>query len=99
MRPADWVKNLVVLVALVTSGKLLDSGALSHAGMAFVVFCIVASGFYCINDALDASGDREHPLKRLRPVASGTIPPASAFRVGAALILIGLLLCGLISRT
>jgi 4-hydroxybenzoate polyprenyltransferase len=50
-----------------------------------VAFCLAASGTYCVNDALDASKDRQHPVKRLRPVAAGAIGVAAAMLVGYAL--------------
>lgn len=98
MRPTDWVKNLVVLVALVTSKKLLDASAATHALIAFVAFCLVSSGFYAINDALDVERDREHPLKRLRPVAAGRITPRAATAFGAVLILLSVVLAFVVNR-
>ena len=98
MRPTDWVKNLVVLIALVTSKKLLDVDAASHALLAFAAFCLVSSGFYAINDALDAERDQEHPLKRLRPVAAGFITPRVAITFGAVLILVSAVLAFAVNR-
>jgi 4-hydroxybenzoate polyprenyltransferase len=51
----------------------------------FVAFCLAASGTYCVNDALDAPKDRQHPVKRRRPVASGAVGVGAAMLVGYAL--------------
>lgn len=53
---------------------------------AFASFCLLSSGFYAINDALDASHDRLHPVKRLRPVASGALSSRAAIAVGLVCI-------------
>ncbi len=96
MRPGDWVKNTFILPALVFSlPGLLSAGAaiaplaLSTA-LAVIAFCLLASGFYAINDAADAEKDRLHPVKSRRPVASGAVPPATAMIFGLVLIACGL---------
>lgn len=99
MRPAEWVKNVFVLPALIfalpsflagqpTQGledaKVLDLTAATL--LAFLAFCLISSGFYAVNDVVDAEKDREHPIKRTRPVASGEVAPATALALGAILI-------------
>ncbi len=49
---------------------------------AFWIFCVVASGTYLVNDVFDAESDRNHPVKWLRPVASGALRPGVALCVG-----------------
>jgi 4-hydroxybenzoate polyprenyltransferase len=90
MRPSDWLKNVLVAAPLVFSQRLGDGVALGQTAAAFAVFCLLASGFYAINDALDAASDRAHPVKRRRPVASGAIGSGAACRFGAILVLLGL---------
>jgi len=41
----------------------------STVGIAFVVFCLAASSIYLINDVRDVHADRQHPIKRFRPIA------------------------------
>ena len=60
--------------------------------MAFVVFCVLASGAYCINDVIDFKRDREHPKKKNRPIASGALSRSTGLVVGIALVLLALLL-------
>jgi 4-hydroxybenzoate polyprenyltransferase len=86
MRPKQWSKNVFVLAALVFDLKLLVPEFLSKALMAFVVFCAVSSAVYLINDLADIEKDRQHPVKRFRPLASGRLSPRVA--VGAALLLV-----------
>lgn len=85
LRPPQWVKNLFVLAPLVFAHRLDDLPLLERASLAFAIFCAAASAVYLFNDILDRDADRRHPLKRLRPVASGELPLAAAG--GAALTL------------
>ena len=81
MRPGDWTKNAFVLLAFIfwaanavrtePSGEILARGL--DALVAFAAFSLAASGFYAINDAIDAEKDRQHPVKSRRPVASGAV--------------------------
>ena len=90
MRPGDWAKNVFVLPAVVFSDKLSEPGAIAQAAAAFAAFCLLSSGFYAINDVLDAESDRAHPIKRQRPVASGAISPSVAVTLGVACAVAGL---------
>ena len=87
LRPYQWIKNLVVLVALAFSKHLFDADAAAQAMLAFVVFCALASAVYLVNDILDLERDRLHPLKRTRPIASGALPVRIARVVALALLL------------
>lgn len=89
-RPKQWVKNVLVFAAPGAAGTLFHGATLARAVAAFAVFCVVASGTYFLNDAFDAEADRHHPLKRLRPVASGAVPRTTAFALGGVLIAVGL---------
>ena len=90
MRPGDWAKNVFVLPAVVFSDKLSEPGAIVQAAAAFAAFCLLSSGFYAINDVIDAERDRAHPIKRQRPVASGAVSPRAAVMLGVACALAGL---------
>lgn len=79
LRPHQWLKNLFVFLPLFFNGKMLDLDYLASAGLAFVAFCLAASGVYCINDIYDADADRHHPVKRHRPIASGAINKRMAY--------------------
>lgn len=79
IRINQWIKNLVVFVAIVFSGKLFEIDILFRSIYAFVVFCLLSSTSYLLNDIIDYPYDRKHPIKKNRPIASGeiTIPEAS----------------------
>jgi decaprenyl-phosphate phosphoribosyltransferase len=87
LRPAHWVKNLLVLAPLFFSGEAFPFRLreLKHEFLAFAGFCCAASLIYIINDAKDAEQDRADPLKSRRPYASGRISAAAMTEMGVAL--------------
>lgn len=78
LRPAQWTKNLIVFAALIFGQRLLDGGAVVRATVALVAFCALSGVVYLVNDIVDREHDRQHPLKRLRPIAAGHLPVATA---------------------
>ncbi|MBN2472563.1 MAG: decaprenyl-phosphate phosphoribosyltransferase [Anaerolineae bacterium] len=74
MRPKQWVKNGMVFVGLVFDAQLLILESVWRVALAFILFCLVAGTVYIINDLADIEKDRQHPRKRLRPLASGALP-------------------------
>jgi decaprenyl-phosphate phosphoribosyltransferase len=89
-RPKQWCKNVLVFAAPASAGVLTEAGQLWRTCVAFVAFCLAASGTYFLNDALDAEADREHPTKRLRPVAAGTLSVTAARAIGITLVIAGI---------
>lgn len=85
-RPAQWTKNLLVFAAPVAAGVITERDVALDTALAFVAFCGASAGTYLLNDARDVEADRNHPTKRLRPVASGQISVATAYVVGVALL-------------
>ncbi len=84
-RPRQWIKNLLVVAAPGAAGVLGHGTELGRTATAFALFCLVASGTYLLNDALDVRADRDHPTKRLRPVASGAVPAGAAVALGTGM--------------
>ena len=74
MRPTQWPKNVFVLAPLVFGHLLGDRAAIARALLALVAFCLASSSVYLGNDIRDRNEDRQHPLKRHRPLAAGTLP-------------------------
>lgn len=74
IRPHQWVKNVFVLAPVVFAKHIFDPQLLANAALAFLVFCFLAGAIYTINDLADVDADRQHPLKRFRPIASGQVP-------------------------
>ena len=93
MRPRQWIKNLLVIAAAGAAGALGHDDVPVRVGLAFVAFCLLASGIYAINDVRDAPEDRLHPRKRFRPVAAGELDPRVATGFGVVLMAVGLGLC------
>jgi len=90
MRPRQWTKNSVLLAALVFDRQLsLDNpGPVIRTVVGFILFCLLSSTIYIINDLVDVEADRQHPDKRNRPIASGRLPKSVAVTAAAALLVI-----------
>ena len=89
-RPKQWTKNVLVFAAPAAAGVLDQRDALLQTLVAFVGFCLAASGTYFLNDAIDAEADRLHPTKRLRPIAAGELDVRTARIIAGVLILLSL---------
>jgi len=97
LRPAQWVKNGVVPAAYLFArwdpsqqANVQGFWPLALEAAAVACFCCVSSGVYLINDVRDIEADRAHPVKRLRPLASGVIGVNAALTAAAFLVLAGL---------
>ncbi|MGO8951419.1 MAG: decaprenyl-phosphate phosphoribosyltransferase [Ktedonobacterales bacterium] len=87
MRPKQWTKNGLVLLALVFSHNLTNLPAVSRVLLAFLAFSLAASAVYIINDLADRETDRVHPTKSRRPIASGQLSiPAAGITASACLL-------------
>ena len=96
LRPWQWVKNGVLLMPFIfsvnaawrPSDTALVLSLLKTSLAGFAVFCLVSGAVYLVNDVVDRRGDRAHPKKSRRPIASGALPVAAA--LAAATVLAGL---------
>jgi 4-hydroxybenzoate polyprenyltransferase len=86
LRPHQWVKNLLVFVPILLDHRLKEPEVLARGAMAFVAFCLAASGAYILNDILDLEADRGHPIKRNRPFASGALSPRAGYILALGLV-------------
>jgi 4-hydroxybenzoate polyprenyltransferase len=86
VRPRQWPKNAFVFAAVVFAPKLSDLVAVAESFGAFVAFCLAAGAVYLINDVWDLERDRQHPIKKNRPIASGELSTGAA--LGSSLVLI-----------
>lgn len=91
MRPWQWTKNLFIFLPLFFALQFNNLHLLAKAGLAFVFFCLLASGIYIFNDYNDRDEDRRHPKKKMRPLAKGSIKAKSALTVWILLTMTGLL--------
>ena len=88
MRPRQWPKNVFIFAALVFDGQLLNWRSVMITSAAFVLFCLASSLVYIINDLADIETDRQHPQKRLRPLASGKLTKQAAVLAASLLVLL-----------
>jgi 4-hydroxybenzoate polyprenyltransferase len=88
MRPKQWAKNVFLLAAIVFDRKLTNTDAMLNTVIGIVVFSLVASVVYIINDIADVEADRQHPTKRERPIAAGKLPLSVAWASAIILLLI-----------
>ena len=90
MRPRQWTKNAFVFFAIVFDKQLFHVSAFFHTLAGFTLFCLISSVVYLINDIADIESDRQHPLKKSRPLPSGTLPIRVAWAAAAILVIITL---------
>lgn len=90
VRPRQWVKNLLVVLAPLAGGVLLQPAVLGGVALAFLAFCLVSSAVYLLNDIRDVEEDRLHPRKQFRPIAAGELSVPVATAMGIVLGLAGL---------
>jgi 4-hydroxybenzoate polyprenyltransferase len=88
MRLRQWPKNVFVFAALVFDRQLIALDPLLITTAAFFLFCLASSLVYIINDLADVEMDRQHPLKRNRPLASGQLSIQLALSAAVFLFLL-----------
>ena len=95
-RPRQWPKNLLVFAAPLAGASLGRNDGFGYALLAMVAFGCASAAVYFVNDVADVERDRRHPVKRNRPIASGTLPEqhavvlavlAALFAVGAGVVI------------
>ena len=97
LRPRQWLKNVLVFAAPLAAGSILEPDVLVPAIAAFVVFCMVSSATYLVNDARDVEADRAHPVKQHRPIAAGHLPVGVAITTAVVLAVAGLALAWIVT--
>jgi 4-hydroxybenzoate polyprenyltransferase len=85
MRPRQWTKNLFIFAPLLFDIKLLHITYIGRTTVAFILFCILSGAVYLINDLVDIEKDRQHPVKRNRPLPSGKL--GTSWAVSGAVVL------------
>lgn len=84
-RPHQWVKNLLILLPVLTAH---DLSRLPEALLALLCFSLTASAIYIINDLVDLPSDRLHPRKRARPFAAGDLDMVQGLALSTGLLLV-----------
>jgi 4-hydroxybenzoate polyprenyltransferase len=88
MRPRQWTKNAIVLAPLVFDRQLGNLEGVARSAAALALFCLLSSAIYIINDLVDLEADRQHPKKKLRPLAAGQLSPTIAIAAALVILLI-----------
>ncbi len=97
-RPHQWIKNALVLAALLFGQRLFVLHDVVLAGIAFVAFCALSSAGYILNDIADREADRLNPEKCNRPLARGDITVSAATRAALTLGAIAIVLSIVLGR-
>jgi 4-hydroxybenzoate polyprenyltransferase len=92
LRLHHWAKNILVFVAPVLGFPATSLQTVAQAVLLFVLMGLLASAAYIINDILDLVADRQHPDKRLRPFANGSIQIHQGVFAAVVLLLVTFLL-------
>ena len=91
MRLRQWIKNVFIFFALIFDKQLFTLEPFLRTVAGFFLFCLISSAVYLLNDIADIEADRQHPEKKHRPLASGTLPVGVALGAAILLSLIALL--------
>lgn len=91
IRPVQWVKNFLIIVAPAAAGTITRATVIGQTTVAFVAFCAVSSAIYLLNDVRDRHADLRHPKKRFRAIASGQVSAFTAVTAAIALLAVGFL--------
>jgi 4-hydroxybenzoate polyprenyltransferase len=88
LRPRQWLKNVFVFAGLIFSRHFFDPKSIEMSVYAFIVFSLLSSSGYILNDIIDYREDKAHPSKAKRPIAAGQITRVSAAVVSVALMVL-----------
>lgn len=96
-RPRQWLKNLALYATLIFEGNFFTTDKLLLTTFGFVIFCMVTSATYIINDIIDLEKDKSHPFKSKRPIAAGRINPGISLVFALILLVLALSLASKLS--
>jgi decaprenyl-phosphate phosphoribosyltransferase len=83
LRPNEWVKNGFVIAPLFFTPDAVNWKNSVAVLVGTILFCLSSSSIYVLNDIRDRDGDRLHPVKKARPIASGAVQTSQAAMLGA----------------
>lgn len=98
IRVYQWVKNVLIFVPLLLSHSYTNQILVIDAFIAFIAFSLCASSVYIINDLCDVESDKQHPVKKFRPIAAGLISVEFAKVLAAFLFIVALVIVLLLNR-
>jgi 4-hydroxybenzoate polyprenyltransferase len=97
MRPRQWIKNGILLAPLLFDTQITQVSPLLRSLAALILFCLLSSAVYLVNDLYDIEADRQHPKKKDRPIASGKLPVSIAIGAVVGLLIFCLVVGYLLS--
>lgn len=92
LRPTQWLKNFILYAAITFNGELFDPGLFMRVLHGVIAFSFLSSASYLINDIKDLPLDSKHPVKKLRPIASGSVSHTVAIITAIVTMLVGSLI-------
>jgi len=96
LRPKQWTKNLLLLAGIIFARKLGQGECLWRAVAGVAIFCLASGVIYIFNDIADRDLDRQHPVKKNRPIADGRLPVRVAVYSGLGLLVFCLVVAGVL---
>lgn len=87
LRTHQWIKNLLLLVPLFSAHAWDQTDKWLAVIGAMAAFSFLSSAVYLMNDLHDLETDREHPVKKGRPLAKGELKIPEA--LGLIIFLLG----------
>src|SRR3989338_308839 len=91
-RPNQWIKNSIIYVSLIFSGQLFDPVLFGKTFLGLIIFAMLSSTSYLLNDIIDFPFDKKHPVKRNRPIAAGLLSVQDASFIVFILSFVSLLI-------
>ena len=88
LRPRQWIKNFAIFAAITFKGQLFEPSVFLRVSIAFIIFCMLSSAIYIINDIFDVKRDRLHPFKRFRPLAHKDLSVEYALALAMCLLFV-----------
>jgi len=92
LRVNQWYKNIIIFLPIVFSLQLLSTEKIIITILGFIAFCLISSSCYIRNDIVDLELDKNHSLKKHRPLAAGLVKVSNAYLFSFALLAVGLAL-------
>lgn len=91
IRYKQWLKNILIFVPIILAHNFIVSEYLLLL-VGFFAFCLTSSSIYLLNDLIDIPSDRQHPIKRNRPLASGEMHITTGFYLSIIFFVLGFLI-------
>ena len=97
IRIKQWYKNIVIFLPLVFSLSLLNLDSISLTIVGFIALGLASSALYIRNDVHDIEFDKQHPIKKFRPLASGQISKKNAHIIFILLLSSSLIIAAILN--